>query len=143
MGHKTATRELGAFWFEGDIKKATLKNSFFRRVVYTGPHSQLALMNVDPGDDTNEEKREDADTILFVVRGKGKSVLNGRKRDIGRHDVIFVPAGNPHNLSNPGREDLKLFVVYSPPVFSEATVHKTQKDATAEMTKQFAHAWEQ
>jgi hypothetical protein len=58
MGNKRATSELGSFWFEGDIKSITLKNSFFRRVIYTGPHSQLALMSIDPDGETGQKNAQ-------------------------------------------------------------------------------------
>ena len=130
-------------WFEGDIKRIAIKNSFFRRVVYTGPHSQLALMSISAGDQTGEDKMEESDKILFIVKGKARSVLNGRRRDAAKHDVVFVPAGNRHNLVNSGRRDLKLIVVYSPPVYKDGTIHERSTDALVARNKQFEHAWEQ
>jgi len=136
-------KQQGSFSFENDINRVTAENGFYRRVLYTGPHSQLLLMSIPPEGETGEENQEDTDMMLCIVRGKAASVLNKRTRDAAKHDVIFVPAGSLHNLTNTGRHDLKLFVVYSPPLYGDGTVHKTPEDALEARRKKFAHAWEQ
>ena len=143
MSHKRAKKHPSVFWFEGDIKKIVTENMFFRRAVYTGEYSQLMLMSIPKHRESGEEKQEGADKILFIVKGRGKSTLNGRVREIRKHDVIFVPAGNLHNLANAGDADLKLFVVYSPPLYADGMIYKTPEDAMAGAAKQWEHAWEQ
>jgi hypothetical protein len=34
---------------------------------------------------------KDVDRIVFIVKGKAKSILNKRSRDVAKRDVIFVP----------------------------------------------------
>jgi mannose-6-phosphate isomerase-like protein (cupin superfamily) len=144
MSHKTTHKKAGTgkFWIEGDLKAFALKNEFFRRVVFTGTHSQLVLMNIPKGE-RSESGYLDADRIIFIVRGKGKSVLDGRKRDIVRHDVVFVPEGSRHSLVNPTTHDLKVVVVYAPPVFADGKIHATLEDVLAEKESSYRHAWEQ
>ena len=36
-------------WLD-DIERATLDNSTFRTVLFTGPHAQLTVMSLQPGD---------------------------------------------------------------------------------------------
>ena len=136
------TKKAGTFWFEGDLKAFALKNEFFRRVIFTGKHSQLAVMNIPKGKQS-ESERQDADRIVFIVQGKGKSILNGRKRDVAKHDVIFVPEGKVHSLANPFTHDLKVIVVYSPPVFPDGKIHETWKDVLSDKEAAYEHAWEQ
>jgi mannose-6-phosphate isomerase-like protein (cupin superfamily) len=126
-----------------NIKRIAAKNVFYRRILRTGTYAQLVLMSIPPKGETGEENQEEADKILFIVRGKGASVLNRRTSDAGRHDVIFVPAGSLHNLRNVGGHDLKLIAVYSPPLYADGTIQRTVEDAFAARRKKFARAWEQ
>ena len=37
--------------YHANIEEETLKNDFFRKVLFTGPKSQLVLMALQPGED--------------------------------------------------------------------------------------------
>ena len=52
-----------------DIEKETTKNTDFRRVLYTGKHSQLVLMSLKPGEEIGEETHDHVDR----ARAKEKS----------------------------------------------------------------------
>ena len=140
---KKENKSKSSFSFATDIKRLTTDNDSYRRVLYSSPHSQLVLMSIPPECETGEENQESTDKMLFIVKGKAESALNKRTRDVAKHDVIFVPAGNLHNLTNTGAHALKLFVVYSPPLFADGTVHNTQEDELEARRKEFAYAWEQ
>ena len=142
MPHKKKKQKTSSS-FDLDIKRITAENVFNRRVLHTGLHSQLVLMSIPPEGETGEENQEDTDKMLFIVRGKATSILNRRARDAGKHDVIIVPAGSLQNLTNTGRHDLNLFVLYSPPLYADGTVHRTAEDAMEARRKKFAHDWEQ
>jgi len=142
MPHKRTKKHPSTFWFEGDIKEVAKENLFFRRAVYTGEHSQLMLMSIPENGELREEKREDTDKILFIVNGRAKSILNGRAREVKKNDVIFVPAGNLHNLTNAGKHELKLIVIYSPPLYPDGAAYKTHKEETDVAVKALEHAWE-
>lgn len=119
-------------FFEGDIKKIAKDNRFFRQVIYTGPHSQLVVMNIPPGEEIGEEAHPKTDQLLVIVDGEGQAVLDGKRQPADEHNVIFVTAGTVHNIKNTGRKALKLFTVYSPPAHAEGTVHKTREEAIRE-----------
>lgn len=106
MPHKGNTQQ-SAFSLQNDIKRITTENGFYRRVLCTGPHSQLVVMSLPPESETGEEN-EESDKVLFIVKGKARTVLNKRTRDAGKDDVIFVPAGSLHDLMNTGRHHLTL-----------------------------------
>jgi mannose-6-phosphate isomerase-like protein (cupin superfamily) len=142
MPHKTK-RQDSVFRFARDIQQTTLENTFYRKVVYTGPYSQLTVMSIPAASETGEENHQAHDKMLFIVRGKGESILNRRTRDVGKHDVIFVPAGTLHNLANSGRHHLKVFVVYSPPLYAHGAIHKTVEESFEARRKKLALAWEQ
>ena len=119
-------------FFEGDIKKIAKDNRFFRQVIYTGPHSQLVVMSIPPGEEIGEEAHPKTDQLLVIVDGEGQAVLDGKQQPADEHNVIFVTAGTVHNIKNTGRKALKLFTVYSPPAHAEGTVHKTREEAIRE-----------
>ena len=118
-------------FFEGNIKKMAKRNTDFRRVVATGPHSQLVMMAISAKDDIGIEVHPTTDQILFIVEGEGKAIVNGKPIEVEENDAVLVPAGAEHNLINMGPEDLKLYTVYSPPEHKPGTVHKRKADALA------------
>jgi mannose-6-phosphate isomerase-like protein (cupin superfamily) len=116
-----------------DIEKQTLENSNFRKVLFTGPNSQLVVMSLKPGEDIGEEVHPDVDQFLRIEKGKGKVVLNGEETNVEDDWAIVVPAGTKHNLINTSNEEeLKLYTVYSPPEHRDGTIHKTKEEAMAD-----------
>lgn len=118
--------------FNENLLKITKENTNFRKVLYTGPKSQLVVMNIPPGEDIGEETHETTDQILFVVAGEGEAILNEESQKVRAGDAVFVSAGTKHNFKNIGNSDLKLYTVYSPPAHKDGTVHPTKKEADVE-----------
>ncbi len=142
MARKKSEKRSSSFWFEGDIKELALENQSYRRVVFTGSHSQLVVMNLSKGEDAEKEP-QDTDTLVFIVQGKGKSIQEGRSRDVFKHDLIFVPANKRHNLRNASHRDLKAIVIYSPPMFADGEIQKTRGEMPPEKARALERAWEQ
>lgn len=53
--------------------------------------------------------------IYHVLAGEGLMEIDGERRVVRRHDVIFLPPGVEHAIYNTGLEDLTFLVVTSPP----------------------------
>ena len=115
--------------FVEDVKRLTKQNTYFRRVLHTGNHSQIVAMSISVGNDIGDEIHPTTDQILYIIDGEGEVVINGERRRIEEHDIIFVPAGVSHNIINVDDEDLKLFTVYAPPEHPDGTIHKTKEEA--------------
>jgi len=115
--------------FAEDIKEATKENTNFRKVLYTGTHSQIVAMSIPVGGDIGLETHKTVDQILYFVQGECEAIIDDESRRLHTHDIIFVPAGAAHNFTNVGEEDLKLFTVYAPPQHPDGTVHATKEDA--------------
>ena len=114
------------------IEKETEKNADFRRVLYTGKHSQLVLMNIKPGEEIGEETHEDVDQFFRFERGEGKVTINDVEHSIKDGDAVIVPAGARHNVINTSkRANLKLYTIYSPPEHQDGVVRHTRKEAIA------------
>ena len=104
------------------------KNPDFRRVLWTGKHTQLVIMTIPPGGEIGEEVHE-VDQILTFVSGVGKAVVSGQERKVQQGDLVVVPAGRKHNFLNTGPNPLVLYTVYGPPEHAEGAVHKTKEEA--------------
>ena len=117
--------------YVGPIERQTLENTCFRQVLFTGPHSQLVVMCLRPGEDIGDEVHAHVDQFFRIEKGEAKFVLNEKEehrvRDGG---AVVVPAGTYHNVINTSKTlELKLYTIYSPPNHPDKTVHKTKADA--------------
>ncbi|GAA0532088.1 hypothetical protein GCM10010172_11050 [Paractinoplanes ferrugineus] len=100
----------------------------FRRVLWTGKHTQLVVMTIPADGEIGEEVHE-VDQILTFVSGVGKAVVSGQERQVQQGDLVVVPAGRKHNFLNTGPNPLVLYTVYGPPEHAEGAVHKTKEEA--------------
>ncbi|MPV38170.1 cupin domain-containing protein [Georgenia subflava] len=103
----------------------------FRRVLWTGEHSQLVVMTIQPGGEIGEETHPDNDQILSFVSGAGKAVVDGEEQFVAPGDIVAVPAGARHNFINVGPNPLVLYTIYGPAHHAPDAVHPT-KDAAEE-----------
>jgi len=119
--------------YQANIEKETLKNTDFRRVLYTGKHSQLVLMSLKPSEEIGEEVHGNIDQFFRFEEGEGVVVIDHVKHVVGDGVAVIVPAGALHNVINTSkREKLKLYTIYSPPEHQDNVVRKTKQDALAE-----------
>lgn len=112
-----------------NIEKATLKNNYFREVLYTTKNSQLVVMSLKPHEEIGEEIHH-LDQFIKCEAGEGKAILNGLTHKISEGFCVVVPAGAKHNIINTSSEKpLKLYTVYSPPNHQDGVIHKTKAEA--------------
>jgi mannose-6-phosphate isomerase-like protein (cupin superfamily) len=118
--------------FKSNLEKDTLGNSNFRRVIYTGKHSQLVLMNLEPGEEIGEEVHKTIDQFFRFEKGEGIVSIDDVKHRVSEGDAVIVPAGAKHNVTNTSKTaELKLDTIYSPPEHQDGTIRKTKEDALA------------
>lgn len=115
-----------------NIEMDTLENEDFRRVLFTGPNTQLVLMTLAPGEDIGLETHDGHDQFLRIESGVGIVVLDGEKSDLVDGSSVVIPAGVEHNVINTSDDEpLRLYTLYSPPEHPDGTVHRTKKEAEA------------
>ena len=117
--------------FKDNIEKLTEENDNFRKVVYTGEHSQLVLMAIPVGGEIGFEVHTDTDQFFRIEKGQGRVNINESVYEVGDGDGIVVPSGAKHNLENTGSETLKLYTIYSPAHHKDGIMHKTKVEADA------------
>ena len=125
--------------YVGDIEQQTLKNGFFRQVLFTGTYCQLVVMCLQGGEEIGNEVHPAVDQFFRIEEGEAKFVFNGTEEHVVHDgDAVVVPAGTFHNVINTSKtKALKLYTVYSPPNHPAGTVHKTK--AEAEEAEKHAH----
>ncbi len=110
-----------------NIKKLTLENNAYRKIIQTNTHMQLVLMSLLPGEDIPMETHNTHDQYFNVVKGNCL-IKAGNKENILTEDMIFiVKAGTSHyvkNLSN--SNNLKIYTIYSPPEHPDGLVQPTK-----------------
>ena len=121
----------------GDIEQETLGNDTFRTVVFTGEHTQLTVMSIEPGDDIGGEVHDGHDQFIRIESGSARVELGGSEgnpakvQDVGDDWAVIIPSGTWHNVVNTGTGPLKVYSLYSPPEHPDGTVHRTKADAEA------------
>lgn len=116
--------------YQANIEELTLANSNFRRVLYTGQHTQLVLMSLPPKGEIGLEVHPEVDQFFRIEKGKAQAVLDNVEQELSDGDVLIVPAGTNHNVINLSEtEDLKLYTLYSPPNHRDGVVHATREEA--------------
>ncbi len=118
--------------FNEDIVARAMRNTHFREVLSTGPHSQVVVMCVAAGSEIGEETHDDVDQVLVITAGEGEAVLDGVRSPVTAGRLVHVPAGTRHNFINVGSADLRLYTIYAPPEHAPGTIHHTRADADAD-----------
>lgn len=117
--------------FVESIEDLAVKNSDFRRVLYTAKHCQLVLMALKAGEEIGAEVHQ-LDQFFRVEEGTGEAVLDGVRTALQAGFAIVVPAGAKHNIINTGTAPLKLYTLYAPPNHRDGVIHRTRQDAEAD-----------
>jgi len=115
----------------GSIERQTLRNEYFRQVLFTGKYAQLVVMCLQPGEEIGNEVHASVDQFFRIEQGQATFILNGTEKHLARNGyAVIVPAGTYHNVINASKSTkLKLYTVYSPPNHPDGTVHKTKAEA--------------
>jgi len=113
----------------GNIEKLTQENHNFREVLYTGPHCQLVLMNLKPGEEIGLETHTGNDQFFRFEAGQGKVMIDETAYEVKDGDAIIVPTGAKHNVINTGPSSLKIYTIYAPPHHKDGIVRLTKTEA--------------
>lgn len=129
--------DLGRRPFVVDIEDAAERNRNYRTTIWTGKHLQVTLMSIPVGGDVGLEVHPTVDQFIRIEEGRGVVQMGDRRnrldfrQRVSEDDAIMIPAGKWHNLTNTGREPMKLYSIYAPPEHPFGTVHQTKEIAMA------------
>lgn len=115
-----------------NIERDTLANEDYRRVLFTGPNTQLVLMTLRPGEEIGLETHGGHDQFIRVEAGTGYVELDGERHELRDGSAVVIPSGARHNVVNSSEHDaLRLYTLYSPPEHPDGTVQRTKADEAA------------
>jgi len=114
--------------FCSNIEKDTLENDNYRKVLYTGKHSQLVLMSLSPNEEIGMEVHGENDQFFRFEKGEGKVIIDGNEYAVKDGSAVVVPSGAEHNVVA-GSAGLKLYTIYSPAHHQKDVVKKTKAEA--------------
>lgn len=64
---------------------------------------------IRPGTDAGPyHYHSNADNIYYILEGTGRATVDGKVFDVRGGDTLFIPANEPHDVSNTGPDDLRL-----------------------------------
>jgi mannose-6-phosphate isomerase-like protein (cupin superfamily) len=121
----------------GNVEAATIENTNFRTVLFTGANIQLTVMRLGPGEEIGVEMHDHLDQFLRIEQGSGRVTFGpsaeqvDEEHEVGDDWAIVVPGGVWHNVINTGPEELKLYSLYAPPEHPPATAPRTNAEADA------------
>ncbi len=118
--------------FKTNIETVTRENTNFRKVLYTGKHSQLVLMCLQPNEEIGIETHLENDQFFRFESGQGKCVIDDTEYTVTDGDAVIVPAGAKHNIINTSStQSLNLYTIYSPAHHKDGITRATKAEAIA------------
>ncbi|MGA9399167.1 MAG: cupin domain-containing protein [Anaerolineaceae bacterium] len=121
--------------YVGKIEDKTMKNKYFRDVLFTAKNMQLVVMSLLPLEDIGMEVHKKVDQFFRIESGEGKVLMNGKASKVKAGDAFIVPMETEHNVINTSKtQALKLYTIYTPPNHRDKIIHKTKKAAMADKT---------
>ena len=118
-----------------DLETATLENTNYRAVAWSGKYLQLTLMSIPVGADIGLEAHPETDQFLRLDAGRGRVQMGPAEdrlefdREVEDGWAVFVPAGTWHNVTNIGDETMQLYTVYAPVHHASGKVQSTAAEA--------------
>ena len=121
-----------------NIEELTTSNQNFRTTWWTGKQLQMTVMSIQPGEDIGLEIHQKGDQFIRVEEGTARVQMGTSKtnlsydKTVGDDWAMFIPEGYWHNITNAGKEELKVYVLYAPPEHPAGTVHPTKASESSQ-----------
>jgi mannose-6-phosphate isomerase-like protein (cupin superfamily) len=90
------------------------------RVLLGNRRSQAAQMTLSRGatEGGPDNRHRGADQWLFVVKGQGLAIVNGKLLKLQAGTLLFIERGDTHQIQNLGRGPLQTINFYVPPAYT-------------------------
>src|SRR4051812_37038265 len=100
--------------------KTTAKRSKIFSVLHASRECQAAMMTLRPGQSSSDEPENEyprCEQWLLVISGTGKAIVGKRRTNLRSGDLLLIEKGEPHKISQSGRESLVTVNFYAPPAY--------------------------
>jgi mannose-6-phosphate isomerase-like protein (cupin superfamily) len=108
--------------YHNNIENLSLKNNFFRKVLFTTKKMQLVVMSLLPNENIPLEIHKEHDQFIKIEKGHGIAIigkLSKKTITLEKGDCIIIPNNTYHEIKNIGKDKLKLYTIYTPPEHDE------------------------
>ena len=113
--------------FTGNISIVTHENNDFRRIINNSSTQQLIVMCLNGKEDTGYHKHPFSSQFSFIEDGNGSLYIGNTQYKLEPGVAVVIPPGVPHMIVNDMKyEALKLYTIYSPPVYEKSSIRNTQ-----------------
>ena len=101
-----------------NLVAAAIENKSFRRVIHTSGTQQLTVSSLKGGEDLSAAANANVTQTFFIASGEGIVDLGNESFQISPGVVIVVPVAFAYSIRNTSEDDLKIYAIHSPPLFS-------------------------
>jgi mannose-6-phosphate isomerase-like protein (cupin superfamily) len=104
------------------MQKAALRFANGFRVIMGNRRAQAATMTIASGESEGgpDNRHRGADQWLFVERGTGAAIVNGRRQTLKPGSLLLIERGDIHEIRNTGRTPLRTIDIYVPPAYTKS-----------------------
>lgn len=104
------------------MQKATLRFGGGFKVICGNRRAQAATMTIAPRESEGgpDNRHRGADQWMFVERGSGVAIVNGRRHPLKAGSLLLIEKGDIHEIRNTGRTPLRTLNVYVPPAYTQS-----------------------
>ena len=108
-----------------EVPPIDVGNGSWSRLVITdesvGAHkAMLGISTFTPGTDT-PQKVHTEEEFCYILSGRGRITIGDEYVEYGPGSFLFIPAGVPHGVANPGPEDVVMVFGFSWPTYPPTT----------------------
>ena len=130
-GHDPMIKERAMKGYVDNIETATVANTDFRRVLYTGKHLQLVLMTLPPARHRLRGARGSRPVLPHRGR-RGRDPYRRRRQQVSRRFRGDRPRRRTPQCDQHGRSAAEALHALRPAEHKDGVVHKTKEQAEAD-----------
>ena len=76
----------------------------------------FGIVEISPGKNTTAHSHDTGEEFMFVIEGEGLIILDEKKHEVKKGDLIFIKSLQKHQIINVSKKYLKLLFGVSPPL---------------------------
>jgi mannose-6-phosphate isomerase-like protein (cupin superfamily) len=90
------------------------------RMLHNTRSAGAAMMTLNPGESSSDQVENEhpwAEQWVYVVSGKGASVVGKSRTRLDEGSLLLIEKREPHRITNTGRKPLVTLNFYAPPAY--------------------------
>ena len=108
-----------------NIENATVRNTYYRKVISTNKFQQVVVMSLNKGEDIPLEVHNGSQ-FFRVESGTGVAKVGNKSYRLRDGIALVVGPGQKHVITTTSAKPLKLYTIYSPPQHKRGAISRRQ-----------------